>query len=105
MHELRAVRRIHYQTWQRYFETVQFIIQTKIEFVKQNILVAIFCNILFTVNLFLFYYNIIYFKMSKIMHRLMFHQNEITTELVNDMLCNILGASLHIYHINVYIMR
>ena len=49
MHELRAVRRIHYQTWQRYFETVQFIIQTKIEFVKQNILVAIFCNILFTV--------------------------------------------------------
>ena len=51
MHELRAVRRIHYQTWQRYFETVQFIIQTKIEFVKQNILVAIFCNILFTVNL------------------------------------------------------
>ena len=51
MHELRAVRRIHYQTWQRYFETVQFIIQTKIEFVKQNILVAIFCNILFTVSL------------------------------------------------------
>ena len=49
MHELRAVRRIHYQTWQRYFETVQFIIETKIEFVKQNILVAIFCNILFTV--------------------------------------------------------
>ena len=51
MHELRAVRRIHYQTWQRYFETVQFIIQTKIEFVKQNIMVAIFCNILFTVRL------------------------------------------------------
>ena len=51
MHELRAVRRIHYQTWQRYFETVQFIIETKIEFVKQNILVAIFYNILFTVNL------------------------------------------------------
>ena len=51
MHELRAMRRIHYQTWQRYFETVQFIIQTKIEFVKQNILAAIFCNILFTVYL------------------------------------------------------
>ena len=51
MHELRAMRRIHYQTWQRYFETVQFIIQTKIEIVKQKCLVAIFCNNLCTVNL------------------------------------------------------
>ena len=33
------------------------------------------------------------------MHRLMFNQNEITTELVHDMLCNILGARLHLYHI------
>ena len=49
MHELRAMRRIHYQTWQRYFETVQFIIQTKIEIVKQKCLVAIFCNNLCTV--------------------------------------------------------
>ena len=49
MHELRAVRRIHYQTWQRYFETVQFTIQTKSEYVKQKCLVAIIYNILYTV--------------------------------------------------------
>ena len=51
MHELRAMRRIHYQTWQQYFETVKFIIQTKLEFVNQTILVPIFCNILDTVSL------------------------------------------------------
>ena len=44
MHELRAMRRIHYQTWQQYFETVKFIIQIKIGFVNQKILVALFCE-------------------------------------------------------------
>ena len=49
MHELRAMRRIHHQTWQRYFKTVQIIIQTKIQFSRQKILVTIFCNILYKV--------------------------------------------------------